>query len=107
LLAIAVFGIVMLQVFDRSLDRRTSALSLPSGARVALVQQRNKLAGAELPADLNPETRRLVRQAIDESFVRGFRAVMILGALLAIGSAGSAFLLIRDKPSAQMTPRER
>ena len=106
LLAIAVFGIVMLQVFDRSLDRRTSALSLPSGSRVVLAQQRDKLAGAELPADLNPETRRLVRQAIDESFVRGFRAVMILGALLAIGSAGSAFLLIRDKPSAQMTPRE-
>jgi MFS family permease len=105
LLAIAIFGIVMLEVFNRSLDRRTSALSVASQARAARAPQRNKLAGAELPSELDPETRRLVRQAIDESFVHGFRTVMMLGALLAVASAGSALCLIRDKPTAQMTRR--
>jgi EmrB/QacA subfamily drug resistance transporter len=107
LLAIAVFGIVMLHLFDSTLDRRVSALALPATAQSALAQQRDKLAGAELPPELKPETRQLVREAIDQSFVRGFRAVMLIACLLALGSAGSALWLIRDKPSAQMTTRSR
>jgi hypothetical protein len=35
-----------------------------------------------------------LRQAINESFVRGFRQVMLIGALLALASALSAWVLI-------------
>ncbi len=94
LLAIAVFGIVMLQSFDRRLDQRLSEIELTSSARDALATQRNKLAGAELPKELHPDTRAIVRRAIEESFVSGFRVVMGLGALLAVGSAASAVVLI-------------
>jgi hypothetical protein len=90
----------MLHLFDSTLDRRVSALALPATAQSALAQQRDKLAGAELPPELKPETRQLVREAIDQSFVRGFRAVMLIACVLALGSAGSALWLIRDKPSA-------
>ena len=97
LLAIAVFGIVMLQSFDRRLDQRLSEIELTSSARDALATQRNKLAGAELPKELHPDTRAIVRRAIEESFVSGFRVVMGLGALLAVGSAASAVVLIQRR----------
>jgi hypothetical protein len=84
----------MLQSFDRRLDQRLSEIELTSSARDALATQRNKLAGAELPKELHPDTETIVRRAIEESFVSGFRVVMGLGALLAVGSAASAVVLI-------------
>ncbi len=99
LLAIAVFGIVMLRTFEPALDQRLARISLAPAARQALAEQRDKLVGAELPAELNPSARLLVRQAIADSFVSGFRVMMCLGAFLALGSALSAWLLIRpDAP---------
>jgi len=104
LLAIAVFGIVMLRTFEPALDRHLSRLALAPSARAALTQQRDKLAGATLPADLDPATRGSVNRAIEESFVSGFRVVMGLGALLAVGSALSASLLIRTNPATDQMP---
>jgi EmrB/QacA subfamily drug resistance transporter len=96
LLAIAVLGIVMLKSFDRQLDQRLNHMALPTATREALAAQRDKLAGAELPQDLNPATGRAITRAIQESFVGGFRNVMGVGVLLAIGSAISGWLLIRS-----------
>jgi EmrB/QacA subfamily drug resistance transporter len=106
LLAIAVFGIVMLRTFEPALDQRLSRLVLAPSVRAALAKQRDKLAGAELPADLDPGTRRVVNHAIAESFVDGFRVVMGLGALLAVGSALSAWLLIQAEPRGATAPNE-
>ena len=96
LLAIAVFGIVMLQTFNRLLDQRLSGIQLSAPARAALGSQRDKLAGAELPAELNAAARTTLTRAIEDSFVGGFRVVMGLGALLAVGSAVAASVLIRS-----------
>jgi EmrB/QacA subfamily drug resistance transporter len=99
LLAIAVFGIIMLQEFDQALDRHLPRLRLTSIARRELAQERDKLAGAELPEELDVKTRDLVRHAIDDSFMKGFRVVMALSIVLAIGSALSALILIRTQSS--------
>jgi len=98
LLAIAVFGIVMLQTFKHTLDARLSGVPLTSAARGALANQRDRLAGAELPQELNTNTRHIVTRAIEESFVSGFRVVMGLGVILAVASAASALVLIRTEP---------
>jgi hypothetical protein len=101
LLAIAVLGIVMLNVFDRSLDQRLSTVELPTAARKYLRDQRINLAAASLPLEVSPATRDMLRKAIDESFVEGFRRVMLIGAVLA-GASGIASLLfisVRPKPS--------
>jgi EmrB/QacA subfamily drug resistance transporter len=95
LLAIAIFGIIMLQEFNQALDHRLPGLQLTPIARRELAQQRDKLAGAELPRKMDANTRDLVRRAIDDSFVKGFRVVMTLSVVLAIGSAVSALVLIR------------
>jgi EmrB/QacA subfamily drug resistance transporter len=92
LLAIAVLGIVMLQGFNQTLDMKLSGL--PSSTRQSLDQQRTKLAAADLSQNIVPATRTQLRDAIDYSFVAGFRAVMFAGALLATGGAVCAWWLI-------------
>jgi hypothetical protein len=84
----------MLQSFDRQLDQRLSEIELTASARDALATQRNKLAGASFRRNCIRTRRAIVRRAIEESFVSGFRVVMGLGALLAVGSAASAVVLI-------------
>jgi EmrB/QacA subfamily drug resistance transporter len=94
LLAIAVLGIVMLDVFNDGLDRRVTEWKLPALASQSLQAQRKKLAAAALPEDQDSATRQLIRRAVDESFVTGFRAIMAIGAALAVASAVTAMTLM-------------
>jgi EmrB/QacA subfamily drug resistance transporter len=94
LLAIAVLGIVMLQTFNRSLDARLAGLKVAPLVQQSLNEQRTKLAGAQLPESIEPHTRALLVDAINQSFVDGFRRVMLVGAALALGSAITALILI-------------
>jgi EmrB/QacA subfamily drug resistance transporter len=95
LLAIAVLGIVMLWEFNHTLDVKLS--DSPSSIRQSLDQQRAKLAGADLPQNIPPAVRAELRDAIDYSFVAGFRAVMFAGALLAAGGAICAWWLVKPE----------
>src|SRR6516225_1087231 len=95
LIAIAVFGVVMLQVFKANLDRRLSSANLPASVAQSLQSQSIKLAAIDIPQNLNAETRQVIRRAIDESFVSGFRWVMAIGAALAAASAVTALFWIR------------
>ncbi|MBV9211070.1 MAG: MFS transporter, partial [Acidobacteria bacterium] len=94
LLAVAVLGLVMLQIFNSSLNARLSASDFTTEARHALDTQRDKLAGAEIPNTLSAEARSKLKETIDESFVKGFRAVMLIAAALAVLSALSAAFII-------------
>jgi len=97
LLAVAVLGIVMMQTFNRQLDRRLHTMAISPEVRQALAGQRNRLAAAELPPGLDLITARDLKTAIDESFVAGFRRVMAVAVVLALLSAVSAGLLIEGK----------
>jgi hypothetical protein len=97
LLAIAVLGLIMFHAFSSCLDSRLNQLSIKAEAREVLNDQRMKLAAAELPSDLDQATRDSIKQAIDESFVSGFRRVMICGAVLAFASSLVAFIVIRSR----------
>ena len=101
LLAIAVLGIVMLHVFSGALDQRLVEYKLPSSASRSLQAQRTKLAAIAVPEDQDPATQQLIRRAIDESFVSGFRSIMAIGAALAIASAVTALTLIGTIPPRQ------
>jgi hypothetical protein len=52
LLAIAVLGIVMFDVFNRSLDSRLSSFELPPAARRSLENQRISLAAEKIPGEI-------------------------------------------------------
>jgi EmrB/QacA subfamily drug resistance transporter len=98
LLAIAVLGIVMLQVFRHALDRRLVGSKLPASLIQSVETQSTKLAAITIPENLEVATKQLIRQAVDESFVAGFRSVMAIGATLAGASAIVALTLIRAHP---------
>ena len=97
LIAIAVFGIVMLSVFKSQLDRHLLESKIPPPVSESVRAQSTKLAAIAIPDNLEPATQPLIRRAIEESFVSGFRAVMLIGALLAVASAVSALALVRTQ----------
>ena len=94
LVAIAVLGVVMIHVFKANLDHRLSTTNLPASVAQSLQTQSIKLAAIDIPENVNPETHQLIRRAIDESFVSGFRWIMAIGAALAAASAVVALLWI-------------
>jgi EmrB/QacA subfamily drug resistance transporter len=98
LIAIAVLGIVMTGVFARSFDARLQSLSLPADARADLRAQTARLTTIAIPESLTGETRQAVRRAVEESFVSGFRVVILIAAILALTSAVFSWLLIAARP---------
>src|SRR5207302_10360295 len=95
LVAIAVFGIVMLQIFKGELDRQMTDSKLPPTVVDSIRAQSTKLAAIAIPENQDEATQQLIRRAIDESFVSGFRMVMAIGATLAMAAAVTAMTLIR------------
>ena len=91
----------MLQVFKTHLDHRLSSANLPAAVAHSLQGQSIKLAAIDIPENVNRETHQLIRRAIDESFVSGFRLVMVIGAALAAGSAVTALFWIGGAPAAR------
>lgn len=94
LLGIAALGVMILFAFNHKLGHRMEQLNLAPEARRALDERRARLAGVELLPSVNDETRVALRQAINESFVFGFRLVMAAAAGMALGSALIASLMI-------------
>jgi hypothetical protein len=101
-LAVAVFGIVMVSAFSHELHRSLPQLHLPPAALSYIDTNKIKLAGLELP-NLDPHTSAEVRAAITQAFVFGFRTVMLICAALAIASSAAAALLIRQESARTST----
>ena len=97
LLGIAVLGIVIVHSFNRELDRRLASMELSPEVRHVIDTQRIKLAGAELSSSAAEQSRLALKQAIDESFVFGFRLVMLTSLCLALASAFVAFMVIENR----------
>jgi EmrB/QacA subfamily drug resistance transporter len=95
LLAIAVFGVVMLHAFSQTLARRMNELQLDDQLKHSLYDQRVKLAGLEVPATADSATRGKIKEAVADSFIFGFRLIMLISVGLAIASAASSWIFIR------------
>ena len=93
-LAIAVFGIVMVRLFSSNLNRNLASASLPPGILQYIRSNEIKLAGLDLPSGLDANTTALVRVSISRAFVFGFRTVMLICAGLSLASAAVASLMI-------------
>ncbi len=104
LLAIAVFNIFLFNAFNYNLDRYLAKLNIPLSVIEQLSEQRFKLAGAEIPANVTGELRRTLQEAITFSFVDGFRLVMLIAAILAFASAVVAFFTIKNRPEVSEEP---
>jgi EmrB/QacA subfamily drug resistance transporter len=97
LLAIAIFGVVMLQTFSRSLDSRLQQINISETVRQEVLDQRVKLAGIELPNNLPSEQHTELRHAIADSFISGYRLTMLIAAALGLASSASAWFFIGSR----------
>jgi EmrB/QacA subfamily drug resistance transporter len=101
LVAIAVFGIVLVHAFDARVNVALARFNLSAGGRSAIDRELPKLAGADLAsADIvgavEPARRLAVRRVIDESFVSAFRLVISMAAAVTLAAAVAGWL-IRDE----------
>ena len=93
LVAIAVFGIVLVRSFDARVNTALDRLELPPAARASIDRELPKLAGADISPTLESRARAPVGRAIDESFVSAFAAVMMSAAGVALAAAVAGALI--------------
>lgn len=94
LLAIALFGVVMVAVFTAGLETRLATSELPPEQREAVLRDAIDLAALTPPESLSADRREVVREVVDASFVAGFRVVMASMAGLALVAAGVAWATV-------------
>jgi hypothetical protein len=97
LLAVAVFGAILVTVFNHSLDQSLDRLALNPGIRNQIDAARPLLAATHNP---NP----IVQHAVIASFISGYRFVIWIATGLAALSAITAWLLIEPRAP---TPAKR
>ena len=93
-LAIAVFGIVMVKAFASRLDHDLANLPVAQNVVQDIHAKEIDLAGLELPQSLNANAVAAMRRAISDAFLRGFRLVLFACAGLSVASALVAWKLI-------------
>jgi EmrB/QacA subfamily drug resistance transporter len=101
LLAIAVLGLIMLAVFRNSLAQQLATFPLPDSTRQTVEAYGGNLAGIKLPHGLRSSTQMLVQHAIEQSFINGFRVVVLICAGLALTASLMAALFIEEKPQGE------
>ena len=94
LLAVAVFGLVMAHTFSQGLETRLRGASVPAAVVQEIRSQELKLAAIEIPVCVGGAERDAITQAIEMSFLAGFRLVVVLGAGLSLLSAVCAWLTL-------------
>jgi EmrB/QacA subfamily drug resistance transporter len=97
LVAIAIFGIVMVKVFSFGLNRSLRGQHLPLEILEYIQSNEIKLAGLDLPSGLEADTTTMVRESISRAFILGFRTVLLLCAGLSLVSALVAWIMIPAK----------
>ena len=98
-LAIAVFGIVIVSAFSSHLNHSLAHLAIPPSILRAIQSNEIKLAGLQLPFGLNADTAAVIRASVSQAFVFGFRLVMLICAGLSMISAAFAWLMIPTTPT--------
>jgi EmrB/QacA subfamily drug resistance transporter len=100
-LAIAVLGAIFAARFQNDLSAALSHLSLPAGARHALIQHADRLADDPIPPVLTAAQHAAARDAIQLAYLSAFHWAMGSCAILCLICAGVSALTIRDgAPSA-------
>jgi hypothetical protein len=98
-LAVAMLGIVMVDVFAYRLNQNLTNLSLSPTILNEVRANVTKLAGLQLPTGLDPATQAALTGSIKQAFLLGFRVVLLICAGLSAASAAVAWFLIRSNDS--------
>ena len=97
LVAVAVFGVIMVTTFSSSLSGRLKLLPLADDVKTQIIAQKDDLVNLKIPESVSEPTQTAIREYVKESFVAGFRLVALVAAGLAVLSAVASFFLIEGK----------
>ncbi|MBI2868887.1 MAG: MFS transporter [Chloroflexi bacterium] len=97
LLAITILGVIIVSTFTLRLGEAVNTPELTLAQRTELLAQSDKLGGIVIPATFDEAARRAARQAINESFIYGFRRAMAVCALLAFLATAFSAAMIPQK----------
>jgi EmrB/QacA subfamily drug resistance transporter len=97
LLAVAVFGFVMLTGYSRALETRTNTPDFPAVARSVIDGQKDRLLDIDTSSVPDRSTRDAINTVVKDSFLTGFKWLALLAAGLAFASAFFSWLLIEGK----------
>ena len=108
LIAIALFGIVLAAVFDREFDARVARLAVTPQTRSIAAARRDVFLAGTVPDDVPAPDRARVGTAVRRAYLNGFRAVMILSAVVSALAGVIAFVALpggdRSRKSPQPAP---
>jgi len=94
LLAVAVLGMAMVDLFSHHLNASITALALPADLARAVRSNELRLAALNVPESLDSMTAAKLKNSIDQSFVFGFRVIMFFCAGLSLASSVFAWRMI-------------
>jgi EmrB/QacA subfamily drug resistance transporter len=101
LLAVAVMGVFVFAAFSSALDSRLAGLDISQQAQQTMEERKVDLGAAQPPQGVDPDTAAAIEEAVDESFVAGFRLAMYIAAGFALASALASALIIQGKGQEQ------
>jgi hypothetical protein len=93
-MAIAVFGVVMLNSFGHQLMERLQSVQINPSVRSSVEGQFVQLGGIKLPEGLDAAAKEQLNTAIKSAFVSSFRLIMLVASALSLASALSSWFLI-------------
>ena len=97
LLAVALLGAVIALIFNLKLTSSLQNSSLSGDSQQVILSQKSKLMAIDIPTTFSSQERSEVSQALDNSFLYGFRWIMGINAFLAFLSAVIAYFTIHPK----------
>ena len=100
LLAVALMSVLVLQVFNREMDRRLATVGIAPNVAAALDAERVKLAAAEAPSGVRASDRIAIQKAVASAFVVGFRYMALVAGGLAFAGALTAAVMVSRYGSA-------
>jgi EmrB/QacA subfamily drug resistance transporter len=95
LLAVAIFGILALGIYDRALDRHLERTTVSAEVRQAVEAARGQFVASQAASATGSAAPMLAQTIIKTSLGDSIRQIMMLAALLALGAAASGALLPR------------
>ena len=96
LLAVAIIGAVALGVYNRALDHRLQAGTLPAEVAQTVADARGKFVADDVAQGVNHQ---LAADVIKDSLAQSIRLAMLLAAALALAGAACAAITIPPQPA--------
>lgn len=97
LLAVAVFGVLMLLTFNKNLNEGLMPMPISVEARATILEHSGNFVNLTIPESVSSEMHSAIRSVIRESFVAGFRLIAMIASGLALASALASWLLIEGR----------